>query len=518
MRRVVTTVLPSFRRRRCRCESRPASAGRPGIVSTSPQKATSQPAPVYARSSRIGSVKPRRRVRPASGSCESESGVFAMQIGQAVEPARVERGDVALRLRRELDAGRAVGAWRDRVELLLDRRVERVERSGACGWSRRLDDGLRERQRAARRPARKPSEISAASAPRSSASRRTASRSARVVVVECVDGDDRLQPSRRTIPMCARGSRRRRRASPSPWCRSAFTVATSTTAAGSRPPIRQTMSTNFSKPMSAPKPLSVTTKSASCSPRRSATSELVPSAMFANGPQWTNAGRPSSVWTRFGFSASFSRTVIAPAASRSLRGHRLAVVRLRDGDRAEPRAQVGEVAATESDRHHLGGGRDVEAGLARHAVLRAAEPDDDRAERAVVHVEAAPPRDRRGSMPSSLPCRRCESSIAASRLFAAPIAWMSPVKWRLISSIGTICARPPPAAPPLAPKTGPSDGSRRQSDGALRRARQSAVGERDRRRRLALAGRRRRDRRDADELSPAHALAALERRRAEPSP
>ena len=51
------------------------------------------------------------------------------------------------------------------------------------------------------------------------------------------------------------------------------------------------------------------------------------------------------------------------------------------------------------------------------------------------------------------------SIIAASRLFAAPIAWKSPVKWRLISSIGTTCAYPPPAAPPFTPNTGPKDGS-----------------------------------------------------------
>ena len=67
-----------------------------------------------------------------------------------------------------------------------------------------------------------------------------------------------------------------------------------------------------------------------------------------------------------------------------------------------------------------------------------------------------------GSMRSLFPCRRCASSIAASRLFAAPIAWMSPVKWRFTSSGGTIWARPPPVPPPLIPKTGPSEGSRRQ--------------------------------------------------------
>ena len=51
------------------------------------------------------------------------------------------------------------------------------------------------------------------------------------------------------------------------------------------------------------------------------------------------------------------------------------------------------------------------------------------------------------------------SSIAAIRLLAAVIAWISPVKCKLISSIGTTCAYPPPAAPPLIPKHGPKDGS-----------------------------------------------------------
>src|ERR687896_438553 len=72
-----------------------------------------------------------------------------------------------------------------------------------------------------------------------------------------------------------------------------------------------------------------------------------------------------------------------------------------------------------------------------------------------------------GSMPSLFPCSRCASSMAARRLLAAPMAWMSPVKWRFRSSIGTTWARPPPAAPPLIPNTGPSEGSRRQSSGSL---------------------------------------------------
>ena len=44
----------------------------------------------------------------------------------------------------------------------------------------------------------------------------------------------------------------------SPWCLSARAVATRTTAFGRSSPTRQTMSKNFSMPMSEPKPDSVT--------------------------------------------------------------------------------------------------------------------------------------------------------------------------------------------------------------------------------------------------------------------
>src|SRR6266513_851701 len=53
--------------------------------------------------------------------------------------------------------------------------------------------------------------------------------------------------------------------------------------------------------------------------------------------------------------------------------------------------------------------------------------------------------------------------MAESRLCALAMAWKSPVKCRLMSSMGTTWAYPPPAAPPFTPNTGPSDGSRMQS-------------------------------------------------------
>ncbi len=70
---------------------------------------------------------------------------------------------------------------------------------------------------------------------------------------------------------------------------------------------------------------------------------------------------------------------------------------------------------------------------------------------------------RRGSMLSALPCCRWLSSIALRSACADEMAWKSPVKCRLMSSIGRTCAYPPPAAPPFTPKTGPSEGSRMQS-------------------------------------------------------
>ncbi len=77
------------------------------------------------------------------------------------------------------------------------------------------------------------------------------------------------------------------------------------------------MSKNFSAPSSKAKPASVTTKSAYASAARVAVIELVPCAMFANGPPWTNAGTPSVVCTRFGLIASRSSAAIAPTAPRS---------------------------------------------------------------------------------------------------------------------------------------------------------------------------------------------------------
>ena len=59
----------------------------------------------------------------------------------------------------------------------------------------------------------------------------------------------------------------------------------------------------------------------------------------------------------------------------------------------EPLPQVGEAAGEAEHRHHLARHDDVEAGLARIAVVGSAEPDHDVAQRTIVDVEHAPPGD-----------------------------------------------------------------------------------------------------------------------------
>ena len=70
---------------------------------------------------------------------------------------------------------------------------------------------------------------------------------------------------------------------------------------------------------------------------------------------------------------------------------------------------------------------------------------------------------RRASMFRAFPWWMWLSISAASRLCASAMAAKSPVKCRLMFSIGTTWAKPPPAAPPFMPNTGPSEGSRRHT-------------------------------------------------------
>ena len=153
------------------------------------------------------------------------------------------------------------------------------------------------------------------------------------------------------------------------------------------------MSTNFSAPRSAPNPASVTTMSARRRPARVAVTELQPWAMLANGPPCTNAGAPSRVCTRLGASASRSSGCHRAVGPEVARGDRLRGAGVADHDVADPPLQVGPRLGEAEDRHQLGGDDDVEAVLAGEAVDVAAQADDHLAQRPVVDVEHPLPGD-----------------------------------------------------------------------------------------------------------------------------
>ena len=128
-----------------------------------------------------------------------------------------------------------------------------------------------------------------------------------------------------------------------------------------------------------------------------------PWAMFPNGPAWTRTGVFSSVWSRLGLMASRMITVMAPAARSCSAVTGSPAGREADHDPSESLAHVVQGGGQGEDGHDLGGGGDVEPGLAGYAVLAGAQSHDDVAQRPVVHVEHPAPGDGGGSMPSSLP-------------------------------------------------------------------------------------------------------------------
>ena len=241
---------------------------------------------------------------------------------------------------------------------------------------------------------------------------------------------------------------------------------------------------------------------------RVAVIELVPCAMLANGPPWTNAGTPSRVCTRFGLIASLSSAAIAPTA----RGRRRAPACRRaeaHHDAAEPRLEIAGCPGQAQDRHHLAGGRDVEAGLARHALLRPPSPITmSRSARSFMsstrrHSDAARSRARARCRGGG-GCRRS----AASRLWALETAWMSPVKCRLMSVGRHHLRRAAARAAALHAEERAERRLAQRRRGAHPVLRQP-LRQPDRGRGLALARRRGRDRRDQDQ--PAARRAAVER-------
>ena len=225
-----------------------------------------------------------------------------------------------------------------------------------------------------------------------------------------------------------------------PWYFSAFTVATTTAALGRSPESRHLRSKNFSAPRSAPKPASVTTTSLSASAVRVASTELHPCAMLANGPPCTKTGECSRVCTRLGCRAFASRIVSASCASRSaavtgtlsrvwatttrpIRSLRSA------SDVARQKIAISSLATTMSQPSSRGNPLPVPPSPT--TTWRSA-----RSFMSTTRFQVT----ARGSMPSALPWWTWLSISAANRLLAAAIAAKSPVKWRLMSVIGTTWA------------------------------------------------------------------------------
>mmetsp|Transcript_3120 Transcript_3120/g.9608 ORF Transcript_3120/g.9608 Transcript_3120/m.9608 type:complete len:345 (-) Transcript_3120:385-1419(-) len=318
-------------------------------------------------------------------------------------------------------------------------------------------------------------------------------------------------------------------AGPPPCILSARTVATSTAQCGTSPDARHLMPKNFSMPMSAPKPASVTTKPsgpASLSATSSATMDELPWAMFANGPACTSTGVPSTVCISVGISASRISTVSAPPTPRSsavtgaparelpmtMRPSRrrmsarsvdsastamisLATVMSKPVRRSRPFSDAAcPTVISRKKRSHVSTTRRqviVSGSMSSRTSARtsssvsssmplAPSPSRSMRPRMMGDTLYEPSlflghRRRRSAASLCVDSWNMRVSIwAASRLLAAVIAWMSPVKCRLNTSIGTTCAYPPPAAPPLMPNVGPWLGCRMQVKTRLPRCAPSA--------------------------------------------
>mmetsp|Transcript_13934 Transcript_13934/g.30741 ORF Transcript_13934/g.30741 Transcript_13934/m.30741 type:complete len:327 (-) Transcript_13934:299-1279(-) len=286
---------------------------------------------------------------------------------------------------------------------------------------------------------------------------------------------------------------------------------------GVHPEYLHLMSKNFSMPMSAPNPASVTQKPSGPTTFRaiwSAMMDELPWAMLAKGPACTNTGVCSTVCMAVGAIASFIKTARAPATPRSSAVTGCLVFDMpmtmlpslsRISDREVVRASTAMTSEATLMSKPVSLGkfsclptplvmplkkRSHTSSTLFHVMVsgsmsRRAKAVFSSSVSSLGSVLTMPSFSRRFSItganlrtPALSTGHRRENidlsdwlaswymrvSIAAeTRLLAAVTAWMSPVRCRLNSSIGITCAYPPPAAPPLIPKVGPCEGWRIQA-------------------------------------------------------
>ena len=191
------------------------------------------------------------------------------------------------------------------------------------------------------------------------------------------------------------------------------------------------------------------------------------------------------------------------------RAHRLTVAGIGDDDVAQPRLQVLEVLGQAEDRHHLGRDGDVEAVLAREAVGDAAQRRHHLAQAAVVHVDGAAPGhapavDAERIAPVDVVVDQRRQEIVR-RADGVEVAGEMEVDVLHRHDLGVAAARGAALHAEGGPERGLAQAEHRLLADMVQR-----IGQAHGRRGLAFAGRRRRDRRDQDQLAVGLALQRLD--------
>ena len=189
---------------------------------------------------------------------------------------------------------------------------------------------------------------------------------------------------------------------------------------------------------------------------------FVPWAILANGPPCKIAGFPSSVCTKLGFKASLSKTAIAPTTFKS-RAKTAFPSRVLPTN-IFPKRNFKSCKFLERHKIAITSEAGVILKPSSRIVPLAFAPTPImiwRNERSFISITRFQAIDFGSKFKEYFGFWRLLSITADNKLFAFSIAEKSPVKCKFISSIGTTCAYPPPAAPPFKPKTGPREGSRK---------------------------------------------------------
>ena len=247
-----------------------------------------------------------------------------------------------------------------------------------------------------------------------------------------------------------------------PWYFTALAVATITAALGCRPAMRHLMLKNFSAPRSLPKPASVTTTSASFSASSRGDGPVGALGDVGERPGVDERGRAFQRLHQVRMDRIAEQHQHRAFGLDVAGEDGLALVGERHHHVAQPPAQIDEIAGQAEDGHHFGGGRDVEPVLPRHAVLHAAQADEDLAQGAVVQVDHPPQHD---------PPRVDAQFVAVLQVVVQHrgqqvVGLLDGVHVADEVQVDVLgrhdLARPAPVPPPLMPKYGPNDGSRRQ--------------------------------------------------------